>query len=319
MLMLVPTGREPLVDAERFERAVGGAESNVAMGLARLGVRSRWLSRVGDDAFGEYLLRYVGDAGVDVSHVEIDPDRPTGLYFKDFRDGATRVRYHRRGSAASAMSPDWFDPAWIEGAEVLHLTGITPALSPACFELITMLLQARPRTARISLDINWRPSLWQGLDPSVLTTLASMADLVLVGDDEALTLWGTGDPASVREVLPEPTELIVKHGARGATLIDADGIRFEPALSFAGELVDAVGAGDSFAAGFLAGRLQGRDAQACLRLGHIMGAAALATGGDVAAPVAPEQIADLIALGDEEWKGARWTPDQATASTATRQ
>jgi 2-dehydro-3-deoxygluconokinase len=316
MLMLVPLERNALVDAERFGRAVGGAESNVAMGLARLGISSSWLSRVGDDGFGEYLLRYVGAAGVDVRHVETDPVRPTGVYFKEFKNGATTVSYYRRGSAASAMSPEWFDPAWIAGADLLHLTGITPALSPDCFSLIETLLESRPREVPISLDINWRPTLWRDRDAvPALTRLAGLADLVLVGDDEATALWGSGDPEQIRERLPHPAELVIKHGARGATVIDAAGTCFEPALSFDGELVDAVGAGDSFAAGFIAGRLANKDSRTCLRLGHVMGAAALARGDDVADHIPPEQLARLLELSDEDWGAARWRPDQPTRSS----
>jgi 2-dehydro-3-deoxygluconokinase len=319
MLLLVPVGQVALEDAECFDRAIGGAESNVAMGLARLGVPSGWVSRVGDDGLGRYLVRAVAAGGVDVRHVEFDPARPTGVYFKDFTRTGTRVRYYRRGSAAAAMSWAWFDRSWLDGVEILHLTGITPALSASCRELITRLLESEPRTLRISIDVNWRPDLWTDADPTLLTRLARRADIVLIGDDEAAALWGTGEPGEVRERFPEPAEVVVKHGARGATLLEAGADPcFVPALSLDGRLVDAVGAGDAFAAGFLAGRLDRRGPADCLRMGHIMGAAALTTSGDVPAAVPDEEIAELLSLTDAEWKELRWRPGQPTGIAPRR-
>jgi 2-dehydro-3-deoxygluconokinase len=309
MAMLVPEGRRPVADADRFERGVGGAESNVAMGLARLGVPSRWLSRVGDDGLGRHLVRTIAAAGVDTSCVERDPLRQTGVYFKDFDGPTTRVHYYREGSAAAAMSPAWFQPGWIAGAELLHLTGITPALSSECHALIAMLLEAAPRPVPISLDVNWRPALWRDADASVLTGLAGRADIVFVGDDEAVALWGSDDPGVVRERLADPAEVVLKHGARGATLLHPGGRCFVPALTLAHPVVDAVGAGDQFAAGYLAGRLAGLDPARRLRMGHIMGATVLSTSADVGPRVPQARIDALLGLDDGAWAATRWAPD----------
>ncbi|MFJ6936901.1 sugar kinase [Streptomyces sp. NPDC101132] len=275
-----------LADADAFVRSAGGAESNVACALAAAGHRTRWLSRVGDDAFGRYVTARVAAYGVDVSGVVRDPARPTGIYFRTAADraaGADGVAYYRAGSAASAMAPGCFDPALL-AARVLHLTGITAALSASCADLLLALTGA-PRAALVSFDLNHRRALRQ--DPGLLLTLARRAGLVFAGADEAAALWGATGPAALRALLPEPAQLVVKDGARGATLFTreagtGDTEVFVPAPRV--EVVAATGAGDGFAAGYLAGVLRGLRPAERLRLAHRFAGAALATPGDVSPP-----------------------------------
>ncbi|MEU2896044.1 sugar kinase [Streptomyces sp. NPDC001273] len=221
MVTFLPSRPGRLADVPSFERGIGGAESNVACVLAAAGHSARWISRVGADGFGDHLLETIGGYGVDVSHVRRDPDRPTGVYFRTAGDRSTdahEVAYYRSGSAASAMSPAGVDPDAVRAGRVLHLSGITPALSAGCLALIRELTAPRPARPLISFDVNHRPGLWSdGHGPEILLELARGADLVFIGEDEAEEAWGiTGGPTRIRAALPEPEMLVVKRGSRGA-------------------------------------------------------------------------------------------------------
>jgi 2-dehydro-3-deoxygluconokinase len=162
-------------------------------------------------------------------------------------------------------------------------------------------LLGAPRTFLLSFDVNLRPALDQ--DPAVLRELAALADIVLVGADEAETLWGAGDPAAIRDVLPEPPAIVVKQAEWGATLLEhGRPAVFCPALRV--DVVEPVGAGDAFAAGYLAALLAGEPPVRRLRAGHLRAAAALRTRDDVGPPLPAARVAALLDAGDEEWKAA---------------
>lgn len=147
---------------------------------------------------------------------ESDPHAPTGLYVKDPSEGSTRVHYYRSGSAASHMAADLTATLPIEDVLLVHLTGITPGLSRSCADLIDAVVErVRGTSALLSFDVNYRPGLWPvGTAAPVLARLANGANIVLVGLDEAKALWGTATPAQVRELLPQPSRLVVKSGGR---------------------------------------------------------------------------------------------------------
>jgi 2-dehydro-3-deoxygluconokinase len=226
MVTFLPTRPGRLADVPAFDRAIGGAESNVACVLAAAGHSARWVSRVGADGFGDHLLAAIRQHGVDVTAVRRDPARPTGIYFRTAGDRAGRdheVAYYRAGSAASAMTLDTVDPAALRAARVLHLSGITAALSDGCLGLLRTLTTPRPgRRPLVSFDVNFRPSLWpDAAAPRVLLDLARGCDLVFVGTDEAEAAWGAGGgPEAIRALLPEPPVLVVKDGAHGATVFE---------------------------------------------------------------------------------------------------
>lgn len=307
MALFVPAQAGPPDQVRNWLRTIGGAESNVACHLPALGVPSGWVSAVGDDPFGHAMLREIAAAGVDVSGVHIDPVRPTGLYIKESGAGGSPVRYYRTGSAASAMGPELAEGLDLAGVRVLHLSGITPALSDSCLDLVRALLD-RPRgDTLISFDVNLRPALWAGRDVALLAELAGRADIVLTGDDEAQKVWGTGEPARLRTLLPGPRTLVVKHGERGATLVENGVEVFAPALRV--DVVEPVGAGDAFAAGFLAATLRGAEPIARLRQGHLQAAATLLTHDDVGLPL-PRTVVDTLLQADpDEWRSARLTPE----------
>ncbi|GAA3391541.1 hypothetical protein GCM10017752_24590 [Streptomyces roseoviridis] len=225
MVTLLPTRPGRLADVPSFDRAIGGAESNVACALAAAGHRARWVGRVGHDGFGDHLTEAIGAYGVDVSAVVRDPDRPTGVYFRTAADRAAaahEVLYYRSGSAASAMSPATVPYEALTGGRILHLSGVTAALSDDCLALMRDLTGPRPGRPLVSFDVNFRPRLWR--DPAaggrILLELARGADLVFVGQDEAEAAWGLSDPAAVRAALPEPAVLVVKRGGTGAVAFE---------------------------------------------------------------------------------------------------
>ncbi|WP_447042148.1 sugar kinase [Streptomyces sp. DSM 118878] len=314
MVTFLPARPGRLADVPSFDRGIGGAESNVVCALAAAGHTTRWVSRVGADGFGDHLVETIARYGVDTSAVGRDPHRPTGVYFRtaDDRDAdAHEVVYYRAGSAASAMSPASVDEDALASGRVLHLSGITPALSADCLGLVRHLCARRPdRAALVSFDVNHRPGLWKDAQagPGVLLDLARGADLVFVGEDEAAAAWGvTGGPDAVRAALPEPATLVVKQGSRGATVYrHGEDPVFQPALTV--DVVAPVGAGDAFAAGFLSATLRGLPAAHRLRHGHLMAAAALTVPGDLATPPARAHADRLADLDDSAWETLRLGP-----------
>jgi 2-dehydro-3-deoxygluconokinase len=299
MAALVPDPVGPLVSADGLRLAVAGAESNVAMYLADHGVPVRWVSALGADAFGERVRAEIAARGVDVSAVRTDPSRPTGLLVKDPGAESTRVHYYRRGSAASALGPALLDDPAVREAGLLHLTGITAALSPSCRYLLDKALDG-PQP--VGFDVNHRPALWpDGTAPRVLRDLADRADLVFVGLDEAQALWGDkiATAEDVRALLPGPGLLVVKDGPRAATAFDGQDAYCVPAPRV--RVVEPVGAGDAFAAGFLAGLHRGTDLVRALRLAHLTAGAALRVPGDHGPLPPADAVARLLDVPDDQW------------------
>ena len=299
MVMLTPAVPAPLVDRPGLAMEVGGAESNVACGMAQLGHRAAWLGRVGADPFGEIIVRVLTAHGVDVRDVEVDPTRPTGLYLKDPGVERSTVHYYRKGSAAAATGPAFAEVVRARGARLVHLSGITPALSASCAELVERLL-GEPRGPLVSFDVNYRPALWEpARAAATLLPLARRADVVLAGRDEAETLWGTAAPDDIRALLPDVPCLVVKDAEHGATCYEGDERTHVPALRI--DVVEPVGAGDAFAAGFLSGLIGGRSVRDRLRLGHIAAAAALGCVGDLAVFPPPDVRERMLAVPDQQW------------------
>ncbi|MER5924487.1 sugar kinase [Streptomyces mirabilis] len=306
MAALAPDPLGPLDGADLLRVDIAGAESNVALYLADHGIPARWVSAVGDDPFGRRVRARIAAGGVDVSGVRTDPRRPTGLLLKDPCPAGhgTRVHYHRAGSAASALTPDVLDDPAVTGAALVHLSGITPALSPGCRALAEHAL--RPdRPWPVSFDVNHRPALWDGRSAAdVLRRLADRADIVLVGLDEAQALWGDGitDAERVRELLSGPRVLVVKDGDRAATAFVGTAAHSVPALTV--RVTEPVGAGDAFAAGFLSGLLRQLPVDRALRLGHLTAASALRVAADHGPLPAPALVAALLDADEETWRDA---------------
>lgn len=272
----------PLTQGGALVPHVVGAESNVAVALARLGHSASWVSRLGAGPLGDLVLGRLRGEGVQVDHVVRDPDRPTGLMIVEQRTAdLMRVEYRRAGSAASALAPPDVEGAVAAGARLVHLTGITSALSASAHECVLHGARAARATgALVSLDVNYRSRLWSRQEArDALRPLAGLVDVVVASDDE-LDLVADGDEdAAVAQLLSRGvSHVAVKRGAAGASLwvgADRHDVAAVPVTS-----VDPLGAGDAFSAGLLSGLLDGLPAGQCLRRGAVLGAFAVSSHGD---------------------------------------
>lgn len=287
MLLLVADRPGPLEDAEFFHKRTAGAETNVAIGLARLGLKVGWASRLGTDSMGRYLIKAMSGEGIDCSHVICDASQKTGFQFKGkVTDGSDPpVEYHRKGSAASHMSAADIDTAWLLSARHLHATGVFAAISastlPAARQTMT-LMRAAGRT--VSFDPNLRPTLWATpeLMRDSINELATHADWVLPGMEEGLFLTGASTPEGVARFYRERGAklVVVKLGAAGA-YFDSDSAGTGHVAGFPVEkVIDTVGAGDGFACGVISALLDGLSVSEAVKRGAWIGARAVQVLGD---------------------------------------
>ncbi len=275
--MVTPSERASLSAGGIFTITSGGAESNVAGHLAARGLHVYWASRLGDDALGDRILDELERREIDLRHVTRDPAARTGVYFKDPVPGARGpVSYYRSASAASRLSPEDATTWPLDQIDWLHTTGITAALSGSCRDLVENLLHdARRFGYRTSFDVNYRPALIDRSDAAHMSLrLGRLSTVLLVGLDEAAALWDVGRAEDVAELFPEVPLVVVKDGAVEAVEFHHDGTRATvtrvPARPTT--VVEAVGAGDAFAGGYLASLLGGGDAVERLAAGHELAA-----------------------------------------------
>ena len=294
------------VGSSRFSWDIAGAESNVVRNCAALGLRTSWVGRLGTGVAGPMVYDVISASGVDTSAVTFSEDAPTGLMLKGPQGMEPRVQYYRQFSAASQMSPTLVDFRRCLDTSVLHMTGITLALSDSCRELVLALLDA-PASALRSFDLNWRPALWPPEIPGeFLADVANRADIVFVGLDEAEAVWGLSTPSDVRATLSRPRHLVVKDGANGVHTFVDGAMHFEPALR--GTVIDPIGAGDAFAAGFLYGIVNNPDdLQRCQRLGHIVAMSALISPNDVGQVPDWDAINRMLDLAPHDWASLVYT------------
>ena len=286
MAMLVADHTGDLADVGQFHKRISGADNNVAIGLARLGFKVKWLSRVGNDSFGRFILDTLQKEGLDCQHVEIDPLHPTGFQLKSrVEDGSDpQVEYFRRGSAASHMSCAAITPALLQ-ARHLHATGIPPALSASCNELSFALMKAmREAGHSVSFDPNLRPSLWASEQQMIrdINGLAAHAHWVLPGLSEGRLLTGFDTPADIAAFyLDQGSDaVIIKLGADGAYFRTADDQAFVPAVPVA-KVIDTVGAGDGFAVGVISALLDNLGMTKAVQRANWIGSRAVQSRGDM--------------------------------------
>lgn len=298
MIAFAPTASGLRTD-DRVQMFIAGAEANVAVALAHLGRTVEWFGHLGADPFGGRILDALRARGVATPRVVMDETRPTGIYFKD-RDGvSSTMYYYRAGSAATGMEPADVRGLALGDRRLVHLTGITPALSAGCDALVESIL-AHPGVT-VSFDVNFRPKLWPAaVAAERILRLAERATIVITGRDEAHTLWGTDTARDIRRLLPGVDTLVVKDSEVGATEFRGDREVFVPALGV--EVVEPIGAGDAFAAGYLAGRLDGGTAESNLQLGHILAAHVLRDISD--SPVLPgaDTLRAMAGRSRPEWQ-----------------
>lgn len=278
MGLVAADGIGPIAYARSFAFGVGGAESNVAVGVARLGGRATWLGRVGPDAAGELITARLSEAGVRV--LALRDESFTGLMVRYRRSSAfAHVDYHRAGSAGSRLAPSDIPDAEVRHAAIVHVTGITPALSETARAAVFQVVEtARAAGVPVSVDVNYRAKLWSRFEAAgVLRDLVSRADIVFAGPEEAALFVG-GDDVLAGLAKLGPAEVVVKDGARGCeALVDGERLRADvlPVT-----VVDPVGAGDAFVAGYLVERMAGADIRQRLTTAIAAGAFAVTVPGD---------------------------------------
>jgi 2-dehydro-3-deoxygluconokinase len=285
MVRFTPKGFTRLEESAELEMRIGGSESNVAVALSRMGVPTAWASKLPRNPLGQMVARRISSFGVDVSHVSWTDTGRVGLYF--IEPGAaprsSLVLYDRAHSAASTMAPDDFDWSALDEARHLHLTGITPSLSPTTADTVAVAIrEARTRGKTVSFDVNYRARLWAAeLARETLTPLIQGMDLLIcpLADAQQVFCLSGSEEKIARDLaeLSHASQVALTLGGGGAILWD--GKDTHRAEAFLVQAIDRVGAGDAFDAGLLWGFLMG-DTPKGLRYGMAMAAIKHTIPGD---------------------------------------
>ena len=297
MVLFNPEQMLPLEYNHKFLKQIGGAESNVAIGLQRLGHTVGWFSKLGDDPFGRYIHKFVRGEGVDTSRCIYTNEAPTGIFFKEKRSATDiRVFYYRKNSAASLITPEDLDEEYIASAKILHVTGITPALSQTARESVFRAMEmAKKHNVKIVFDPNLRLKLWSKEEAKeVLLEMSKRADIILPGLDEGELMTGKKTPEEIANDLSfDGNKLIViKLGDKGAYYQTDNEQGY--VKGFSAQVVDPVGAGDGFAAGVISGILREEPLAQAVKRGNAVGAIVVGVNGDVEGLPTNEEVEQMI-------------------------
>ncbi|TDL34271.1 sugar kinase [Jeotgalibacillus sp. S-D1] len=284
MVLFTPDTSGPLRYVGGFHKTIGGAESNVAIALTRLGHNAGWISKLGQDEFGLFVRNFIRGEGVDTAQVTFDDQHQTAVFFKELNANADpEIYYYRKHSAASMMTPADLNEDYIKQAKFLHLTGITPALSQSCRETLFRSIEiAREGNQTIVFDPNVRLKLWSKKEAAeTLRKISYQSDIVLPGIEEGELMTGETRPEAIAQHLLDKgvQVVVVKLGENGAYYATQNESKLVAGYEVK-SIVDTVGAGDGFAAGFLSGLLRGWNYEKSVQLGNRVGAFALTVSGD---------------------------------------
>ncbi len=301
MVLLDPLDDGAPSMGSRFDVRVAGAETNYGIGLTRLGIGVRWVSKIGDDPFGGIIAEALGDEDIDLGYLQREPGAPTGVFFKWRSAGRSHVFYYRKGSAASRLGPEDVPEGAFDGIAHVHLTGITMAISESAGELVVDLARrASQRSITVSFDPNFRPALWKSPRAALDAHLCVLpyVDWYLCGLEEGHLLFGTGTERRLVDAVEDAGagNVVVRVGERGVIVREgADLVTVAPPKLES--VLDEVGAGDGFAAGFTYGLLQGWAPHRCAQAGNLIAGAALRGTGDwETLPYLGEVQSDLQAI-----------------------
>lgn len=285
MVLFTPHTQGQMRYARNYSSKIAGAETNTLIGLAKLGHKVGWISRVGEDEFGSFITSTVRGEGVDVSQVSTDNEAQTGVFFKEIMNEENiRMYYYRQLSAASKLAPSHIDEDYIANSKYLYVTGITPALSETCRDSIFYAIElAKEHNKKVVFDPNIRRKLWNDEEArNTLLAIAERSDIVLPGINEGRFLFGTDKCERIAELFHQigVESVFIKLGEKGAYFsapVEADyveGFKVE-------RVVDPVGAGDGFAAGLLSGFLDGKTMKESVQRGCAVGAMVTTVSGDI--------------------------------------
>ncbi len=285
MALFVAEQEGSLEEVTRFDRFVAGAEVNFSIGMSRLGHSVTYITQLGKDPFGKYIGKFLNQNDIDTRYVSYVPEYTTGMQWKQkVSSGDPEVFSARKNSAASQMSLKTISNLDWDGFDHIHLTGIPPALSSGCREMVYELMkQARDRGVQISYDTNLRPGLWGDKQEmaQVINDLACRADIVLPGIEEAKVLTGREDVTEIADHYHAAgvKTVVIKLGAEGA-FTSSEGERFYTDGFPVERVVDTVGAGDGFAVGVVSGILEGLPLKEAVKRAAAIGALAVMSPGD---------------------------------------
>jgi 2-dehydro-3-deoxygluconokinase len=300
MIQLNAVTSGPLRYVNSFEKHAAGTESNVAVGMVRMGYSAGWISKLGDDELGRYIHGFLRGEGVDVSKVKIDSNAPTGLYFvqRDFPlPGKSVIYYYRKGSAASRLTPEDVDEAYIASAKIFHTTGVTLALSESCRKTVDKAIEiAHNSKVQVSFDTNIRLKLWSPDEARrVILPYLSKTDTLFTDIQDSEILVGEADPASAAKKYLDMgiKTAVVKMGDKGAYVANKDGEK-SMGIAFKVPVVDVTGAGDAFDAAFLSCRMRGMNLDRSIEFANATGALCVTVRGDVEAIPTTEDVKRFI-------------------------
>lgn len=284
MIAFNPSKTGPMKFVDSFKRNIGGAELNVAIGCARLGLNAGWISRLGNDEFGKYIRNFARGEGIDVSEVELVDGYPTSLNFKEImEDGSVRTFYYRDRSPTLTMSPVDLRGDYFKQAKILHVTGVFPAITEQNLAIIRAAIKlAKENGVKIVLDPNIRLKLW-GKEKArdVLISFLPDVDILLAGEEELEIMFNESDPHEVVEIChPYDMEyIVIKQGENGSIgYHNGEFVKANPIPP--AKVVDAVGAGDGFDSGFIYGYLNGWSLDKTLHFANTIGSMVVSVVGD---------------------------------------
>jgi 2-dehydro-3-deoxygluconokinase len=304
MVTFHPASTGPMRYVPSFERKVGGAELNVAIGCSRLGLKTGWISRLGNDEFGRYIYNFVRGEGIDVSQLEMVDGYPTSLNFKEImEDGNGRTFYYRSNSPTTALTIESLNEDYIKNSRVLHITGVFPAVDQAKnIELIKhAIVLAKQNGVLVSFDPNIRLKLWSKEEArTALREFLPYVDIFLTGVEEAELLLGVSDPKEIIEKSKEfgISYIAIKQGDEGSIGYH-EGLYLEAPPVKAKKVVDTVGAGDGFDSGFIYGVLNNWPLEKTLHFANTIGSLVVSVRGDNEGLPYLDDV--LVHLGEKEF------------------
>ncbi len=304
MVSLNPHSKGPLRFVSNFERKVGGAELNVAIGCSRLGLKTKWVSRLGNDEFGRYIHNFVRGEGIDVSDVKLVEGYPTSVHFKEIlEDGSGRTFYYRSNSPTTTLTEEEINESLFTGGKLLHITGVFPAVDKEknVGVIKKAIALAKQQNMLVSFDPNIRLKLWSRAEAkAALTEFLPYVDVLLTGLDEAELLFGTDDPQKVIEESKKIgiSYVAIKQGEKGSIGYHQGKYIESPPVP-PKKVVDTVGAGDGYDAGFIYGVLQQWSLEKTLHFANTIGSMVVSVSGDNEGLPYLDDI--LVQLGEKEF------------------
>ena len=299
MIVFIAENEGDFTDIENFSKGIAGAELNVSMGLSRLGHKVSYITKLGKDVFGNYIEDVINKEGILSDSISIDSNYSTGFYFKTkVKDGDPEVHYFRKNSAASQITSKDIEDTDFSGAKILHITGITAALSQNTLDAVYKAIdKARENDMLITFDPNIRVQLWKSKEYmiEVLNDIASKCDIILPGIKEGNILTGKETKEEIADFYLNKgaKAVVIKNGASGAYLKTHEEEKLVPGFKVK-EVVDTVGAGDGFATGVLSGLLSGESYENALVRGNAIGALMVTSKGDNSSLPTQEELDAFI-------------------------